>query len=91
MGLKCEIEEIGHGSCLPGVSSLGDQSVQLLIECFGVSMAETNCAKWRIESVPVGLREKGFEGRCYFCFLVLIYNFAAGTPSSGNFGLWVLS
>ena len=30
-------------------------------------MAETNCAKWRRESVPVGLREKGFEARCYFC------------------------
>jgi hypothetical protein len=37
-----------------------------------LSMAETNCAKWRRESVPVGLREKGFEARCYFCFLVLI-------------------
>jgi hypothetical protein len=33
-----------------------------------MSMAETNCAKWRRESVPVGLREKGFEARCYFCF-----------------------
>ena len=56
-----------------------------------MSMAETNCAKWRLESVPVGLTVKGFEARCYFCFFVLIYNFAAGSPSSGNFGLWVLS
>jgi hypothetical protein len=30
-----------------------------------VSMAETNCAKWRRESVPVGLREKGFEAPAY--------------------------
>src|SRR5450631_3886036 len=56
-----------------------------------LSIAETNCAKWRLESVPVGLREKGFEARCYFCFFVLIYNLAAGSPSSGNFGLSVLS
>jgi hypothetical protein len=41
-------------------------------EATELSMAETNCAKWRRESVPVGLREKGFEARCYFCFLVLI-------------------
>ena len=27
----------------------------------GVSMAETNCAKWRREGVPVELREKGFD------------------------------
>ena len=60
-------------------------------EKFLLSIAETNCAKWRLESVPVGLREKGFEARCYFCFFVLIYNLAAGSPSSGNFGLSVLS
>ena len=35
-----------------------------------VSMPETNCAKWRVESVPVGLREKGFEALCYFCFFL---------------------
>jgi hypothetical protein len=29
-------------------------------------MAETNCAKWRLESVPVGLTEKGFEARAGF-------------------------
>ena len=28
-----------------------------------VSTAETKCAKWRRESVPVGLREKGREAR----------------------------
>jgi hypothetical protein len=26
-----------------------------------LSMAETNCARWRRESVPVGLRGKGCE------------------------------
>ena len=33
------------------------------------SMAETNCAKWRRESVPVGLREKVV---LFLFFLVLI-------------------
>ena len=31
-----------------------------------LSMAETNCAKWRRESVPVGLREKGYEAPVNF-------------------------
>ena len=32
-------------------------------------MAETKCAKWRRESVPVGVREKGFEAPVLFLFL----------------------
>jgi hypothetical protein len=41
-------------------------------------MTETNCAKWRRESVPAELREKGCEARCSFsCFLV-IYIFGCG-------------
>jgi hypothetical protein len=31
-----------------------------------LSMAERNCARWRRESVPVGLREKGCEARFIF-------------------------
>ena len=31
-----------------------------------LSMAETKCAKWRRESVPVGVREKGFEAPVKF-------------------------
>jgi hypothetical protein len=30
-----------------------------------MSLAETKCAKWRRESVPVGLRVKGFEAPVY--------------------------
>ena len=41
-----------------------------------LSMAETNCAKWRRESVPVGLREKGFEAPAW-CFCVDL-NFVGG-------------
>jgi site-specific DNA recombinase len=35
-----------------------------------VSTAETNCARWRRESVPVWLREKGFEAPVYGCVFV---------------------
>jgi hypothetical protein len=45
-------------------------------EMLMVSMAETNCAKWRRESVPVGLREKGFEAPAW-CFCVDL-NFVGG-------------
>jgi hypothetical protein len=39
-----------------------------------LSMAETNCAKWRRESVPVGLRETGFEAPGLFsCFFASLY------------------
>jgi hypothetical protein len=41
-----------------------------------LSIAETNCAKWRRESVPVGLREKGFEAPAW-CFCVDL-NFVGG-------------
>jgi hypothetical protein len=33
---------------------------------FVMSMAETNCARWRRESVPVGLRGKGCEAPVSF-------------------------
>jgi hypothetical protein len=37
-------------------------------------MAETNCAKWRRESVPVELRQKGFEAPVVFsCFFADLY------------------
>jgi hypothetical protein len=35
--------------------------VYLKIDGRMVSMTETNCARWRRESVPVGLRGKGCE------------------------------
>jgi hypothetical protein len=40
-------------------------------------MAETNCVKGRRESVPVGLREKGFEALIYFCGFVTVIALAA--------------
>ena len=47
---------------------LGNHLKALKLPTFArVSIAETNCAKWRLESVPVWLREKGFEARFYFC------------------------
>jgi hypothetical protein len=39
-----------------------------------VSTAETKCAKWRRDNVPVGLREKGFEAPVYFRVSVPIYS-----------------
>jgi len=35
-----------------------------------VSMAETKCAKWRRDIVPVGLRERGFDAPVYDCVFV---------------------
>ena len=35
-----------------------------------VSTAETKCAKWRRDNVPVGLRERGFEAPVYDCVFV---------------------
>jgi len=37
-----------------------------------VSTAERKCARWRRESVPVGLREKGRESRVWFSFAASI-------------------
>jgi hypothetical protein len=54
-----------------------------------LSMAETNCAKWRRESVPVGLREKGFEARCYFCFFSTDLDF--GGRISFVWCFWILA
>jgi hypothetical protein len=36
----------------------------------GLSTAETKCAKWRRDIVPVGLRERGFEAPVYDCVFV---------------------
>ena len=36
-------------------------AVEVHFTAVGVSTAETKCAKWRRESVPVELREKGRE------------------------------
>jgi Family of unknown function (DUF5681) len=35
-----------------------------------LSTAETKCAKWRRDIVPVGLRERGFEAPVYDCVFV---------------------
>ena len=51
-----------------------------------VSMTETNCAKWRRESVPVGLREKGCEAPIYFHASMPIHILVARSPSFGVFG-----
>ena len=56
-----------------------------------VSMTETNCAKWRRESVPVGLREKGCEAPIYFHASMPIYILVARSPSFGVFGCWLRS
>jgi hypothetical protein len=50
-----------------------------------MSMAETNCAKWRRDNVPVGLREKGFEAPVYFRASVPIYFVVVKSPSFGVF------
>jgi hypothetical protein len=52
-------------------------------------MAETNCAKWRRESVPVELRQKGFEAPVYFRASLPIYILVAGSPSFSVFGFWL--
>jgi hypothetical protein len=61
---------------------------QTMRECGELSTAETKCAKWRRESVPVGLREEGCEAPVLFCSFVLIYALAAGSPSFGVLGFW---
>jgi hypothetical protein len=51
-------------ACFAGFYAMSDDPL---------SMAETNCAKWRQESVPARLRQKGFEARFVFmlfcCFI----------------------
>jgi hypothetical protein len=54
-----------------------------------VSMTERNCAKCRKDSVPVGLREKGFWALIYLCSAV--YLFVLGFPSFVDFGFWFVS
>ena len=56
-----------------------------------LSMTETNCAKWRRESVPVGLREKGCEAPIYFHASMPIHILVARSPSFGVFGCWLRS
>ncbi len=56
-----------------------------------LSMAETNCVKGRRESVPVGLREKGFEAPIYFCASMSIHTLVERSPSFGVFGFRLLS
>ena len=52
-----------------------------------VSMAETISAKWRRESVPARLREKGCEAPF---FRYSDYNPLLGSPPScGVFGFWL--
>jgi hypothetical protein len=60
-------------------------------ELVRLSMAETNCVKGRRESVPVGLREKGFEAPIYFCASMSIHTLVARSPSIGGFGIWLRS
>ena len=50
-----------------------------------VSTAETKCAKWRRDNVPVGLREKGFEAPVYFRVSVPIYFVVVRSPTFGVF------
>ena len=71
------------------IDALGLAKVDLFGFSLGVSMAETNCAKWRRESVPVGLREKGFEARCYFCFFSTDLDF--GGRISFVWCFWILA
>ena len=54
-------------------------------------MTETNCAKWRRESVPVGLREKGCEAPIYFHASMPIHILVARSPSFSIFGFWLRS
>jgi hypothetical protein len=41
------------------------QMVFDVADIFGASTTETKCAKWRRESVPARLTEKGFEAPFY--------------------------
>ena len=50
-----------------------------------VSTAETKCAKWGRDNVPVGLREKGLEAPVYFRVSVPIYFVVVRSPSFGVF------
>ena len=46
---------------------IGDCETTALVGRDLLSTAETKCAKWRRESVPVGLREKGCEALICWC------------------------
>jgi hypothetical protein len=59
--------------------------VRLAADRLLLSTAETKCAKWRRDNVPVGLREKGFEAPVYFRVSVPIYFVVVRSPSFGVF------
>jgi hypothetical protein len=52
-------------------------------------MAERNCAKWRRESVPVGLREKDLEAPVYFHGSVPIYFVVVSSASFCVLVFWL--
>ena len=54
-----------------------------------MSMAETNCAKWRRENVPVGLREKDLEAPVYFRASAPIYFVVVRSPSFCVLVFWL--
>ena len=58
---------------------------QILRSWQKLSTAETKCAKWRRDNVPVGLREKGLEAPVYFRVSVPIYFVVVRSPSFGVF------
>src|SRR2546430_14983861 len=51
------------------------------VRSFHVSTAETKCAKWRRDIVPVGLREKGLGGPGYDCGFGATLMTVKGAPS----------
>jgi hypothetical protein len=73
----------------PALSSV-DPAYEPQRECQpGLSMAETNCAKWRRENVPVGLREKDLEAPVYFRASAPIYFVVVGSPSFCVLVFWL--
>ena len=74
-GTQCEA--IDRGREVPATSIRSSSST--------VSTAETKCAKWGRDNVPVGLREKGLEAPVYFRVSVPIYFVVVRSPSFGVF------
>jgi hypothetical protein len=52
------------------IAAMADAVGKKIEKALRLSTAETNCARWRRESVPVWLREKGFEAPVYGCVFV---------------------
>ncbi len=82
--IDTQTEATVYGTVVPGLLTRKNETSV-------VSMTETNCAKWRRESVPVGLREKGCEAPIYFRASMPIYILVARSPSFGIFGFWLRS